>query len=92
MHPVAPGLFIDLLLSPFSYFHAGAETTHGTIAGQEVVAAGDWSRRVLAGIEANGMFNAAVNPAPSQQESEGLAARKILSMERVIQRIAASAG
>jgi hypothetical protein len=87
-----------LVCSSISSFHLPrtfptfAEATHGAIAGQEVVAAGNWSRRVLAGIEATCMFNAAVNPAPTQQKSEGLAARQILPMERVIQRIAASAG
>jgi hypothetical protein len=69
-----------------------AETTHVAIAGQEGVAAGNCLRHVLIGIEATCMFNAAVNPAPTQQKSEGLAARQILPMERVIQRIVASAG
>ena len=89
---VSRGLFSDRLLSPVSYFHTCAETTHVAITGQEVVTAGDWLRHVLIGIEATCIFNAAVYPAPTQQESEGLAARKILSVERVIQRIAASAG
>jgi hypothetical protein len=71
---------------------ASTETTHVAITGQEVVATGNFLRRVLTGLEATRMFNAAIYPAPTQQESEGLATRKILSMVRVIQRIAALAG
>jgi hypothetical protein len=46
--------------------HAGAETAHGAISRQEVVAARGWLWGVLKRIEASRMFNAAFNPVSIQ--------------------------
>jgi hypothetical protein len=89
---VSHGLFIGLLLSPYSDFHANTEAAHVAIAGKEVVATKNWLCGLLKSIKSTCMFNAPLYPVPTQQDSERLAARDVLSIYRVIERIAASAG
>jgi hypothetical protein len=80
------------LLSPFSDLHACAEAAHVAIAGQEVIGARDWLCGLLQCIEPACMFNAPLEPVTTQQENKRLTAGDVLSVERVIESIEASAG
>lgn len=88
-------VFSEFFQSRFPNFHTGTKavhTTHAAIAGQQVVAAGDWLHSVLQCVEPACMFNTPLGPVSTKQDQQHVATGDVLPRDGVVEAVAASAG